>query len=542
MSEHQRSRVLVIWCPDWPAIAAARQAGHSTAAPVAVFTANRVRACTPAARAEGVRLGQRRRDAQSHCPELQVTAEDPDRDARLFEPVVQAVESVAPGVEVLRPGLLACAARGPRRYFGSELTAAERIVDVVEALDVECRVGVADSLAVAVLAARRSAIVPPGEAPAFCAPLPITELSAEPAISGPERAALTDLLIRLGLTTCGSFAALPEGKVATRFGADAVVAHRLAQGRSERGVSRRSIPTDLVTEQQCDPPLERVDTAAFAARALAERFHDGLAAAGLACTRLTIHACLSDGRELHRTWRCAQPLTPAATADRVRWQLDGWLTSARRQVADDDGGGGFDDGSAPGGIVRLALEPVEAVGAGRVQYGLWGSDGQDDQRAGWAFARVQGLLGPESVLTPVRSGGRGPQDRIAWVPWGDERVPPRPPDRPWPGAMPAPSPTRLVPVESVGGPPEPVVLLDERQRPVELGERGLLSGSPHWMERSGRRRVVQAWAGPWLLDERWWAADRRSRRARMQVLCASGEAVVLVAGEPVGWSLEGIYD
>lgn len=539
MLEHERSRVLVIWCPDWPAIAAARQAGRSTAEPVAVFTANRVRACTPAARAEGVRLDQRRRDAQSHCPELLVTAEDPDRDARLFEPVVQAVESVAPGVEVLRPGLLACAARGPRRYFGSELAAAEKIVDVVEAMDVECRVGVADSLAVAVLAARRSAIVPPGAAAEFCAPLPVTELSAEPAISGPERAALTDLLIRLGLTTCGSFAALPEGKVATRFGADAVVAYRLARGRSERGVSRRSIPSDLTAEQQCDPPLERVDTAAFAARALAERFHDGLAAAGLACTRLTIHATLSDGRELHRTWRCAQPLTPAATADRVRWQLDGWLTAARRQVADD--GGGFDDGSAPGGIIRLALEPVEALGAGRVQYGLWGSDGQDDQRAGWAFARVQGLLGPESVLTPVRSGGRGPQDRIAWVPWGDERVPPRPPDRPWPGAMPAPSPTRLPRPTSADGRPEPVVLLDDRHRRVELGERGLLNAPPRWMERSGQRRVVQSWAGPWLLDERWWAADRQVRRARLQVLCTTGEALVLVAG-PAGWSLEGIYD
>lgn len=541
-------RVLVIWCPDWPAIAAARQAHHPTTAPVVVFSANRVRASTPAARSEGVRIGQRRRDAQSHCPGLLVTAEDPDRDARLFEPVVQAVETVAPGVEVLRPGLLACAVRGPRRYFGSEEAAAEKIVDVVEALDVECRVGVADSLAVAVLAARRSRIVPAGQAAAFCAPLPITELSAEPAISGPERAALTDLLIRLGLRTCGGFAALPDEKVATRFGADAVVAHRLAQGRSHRGVSRRSIPADLTVEQVCDPPLDRVDTAAFAARALAERFHGGLAGAGLACTRLTIRAALSTGRELHRTWRCAQPLTPAATADRVRWQLDGWLTSSRRVAGDDtDGAGGGpagigDDGSAGGGIVRLTLEPVEAIDAGRVQFGLWGSDGQDDQRAGWAFARVQGLLGPESVLTPVRSGGRGPRDRIVWVPWGDERVPPRPVDRPWPGAMPAPSPTRLPRGGPDGATPEPVVLLDDGRRPVELGERGMLSASPRWIERSGRRCRVRSWAGPWLLDERWWATDRVGGRARLQLECESGPALVLVAGESTGWSIEGIYD
>lgn len=536
-------RVLVIWCPDWPAIAAARQGRRPATSPVVVFTANRVRACTPAARSEGVRLGQRRRDAQSHCPALVVAAEDPDRDARLFEPVVQAVEAVAPGVDILRPGLLACAVRGPRRYFGSEEAAAERIVDVVEALDVECRVGVADSLAVAVLAARRSRIVPAGRGADFCAPLPVTELSAEPAIAGAERAALTDLLIRLGLTTCGAFAALPEGKVATRFGADAVLAHRLAQGRSERGVSRRSVPADLTVEQDCDPPLERVDTAAFAARALAERFHQGLAGAGLACTRLTIRAALDDGRELHRTWRCAQPLTPAATADRVRWQLDGWLTEVRRVRADGaDGVDAGDDERLTGGrIVRLVLDPIEALDAGRVQFGLWGSDGKDDQRAGWAFARVQGLLGPESVLTPVRSGGRAPADRIAWVPWGDERRPPRPVDRPWPGALPAPTPTRLPPAGPGGG-TEPVTLLDERHRPVAVGERGLLTASPCWVERSGRRRAVRAWAGPWLIDERWWAPDRGDPgRARLQLVCESGPALVLLAGA-AGWSIEGIYD
>ena len=77
---------------------------------------------------------------------------------------------------------------------------------------------------------------------------------------------------------------------------------------------------------------------------------------------------------------------------------------------------------------------MEAVGAGHIQYGLWGSDGQDDQRAGWAFARVQGLLGPESVLAPVLSGGRGAADRITLVPWGDEKVSEREPDRPLAGS------------------------------------------------------------------------------------------------------------
>ena len=68
------SRVLVVWCPDWPVVAAladdgtAAAPGASTAA--AVLTRSAVVACNQAARAEGVRRGMRRRDAQARCPEL----------------------------------------------------------------------------------------------------------------------------------------------------------------------------------------------------------------------------------------------------------------------------------------------------------------------------------------------------------------------------------------------------------------------------------------------------------------------------------------
>ncbi|HEX9991714.1 MAG TPA: hypothetical protein VGB14_02175, partial [Acidimicrobiales bacterium] len=86
-------RTLVAWCPDWPVVAA----GHGPGDPVAVVHANRVVACSPAARSEGVRLGLRRREAQARCPQLIAVADDPGRDARAFEPVVAAVEEVAVG-------------------------------------------------------------------------------------------------------------------------------------------------------------------------------------------------------------------------------------------------------------------------------------------------------------------------------------------------------------------------------------------------------------------------------------------------------------
>jgi protein ImuB len=488
----------------------------------------------------------RRRDAQSRCPELEVLAVDPSRDARLFEPIVAAVEAIAPGVEVLRPGMVACSAKGSARYFGSEHAVAERIVDAVESLDVECRIGIADILPVAVLAARQSCIVGIGGSAEFCASLPIAELARDPAIAPPERAQLVDLLVRLGIHTAGAFAALPPEKVATRFGPDGTVTHLLARGLAERGLSRRRIDADLSVEQECDPPLDRVDTAAFAARALAERFHARLASAGLACTRLSITATTESGACLTRVWRCARPLTAAATADRLRWQLDGWLTRSalyRNQHAvtteittttttTTTATTTAATAATPTAIVRLRLEPVEAVGAGLVQYGLWGSDGQEDHRAGWAFARIQGLLGPESVLAPILSGGRTPIERITLLPWGEEQVPDRDPHAPWPGGLPAPSPTFL----TDPGSREQVAVIDADANAIVVTDRGLLTGAPTTVAGS----TVTAWAGPWLFDERWWATPS-SVRARIQVITDTGPPMLLGFGHD-GWRVEGVFD
>ena len=107
------ARRLVLWCPDWPVVAAVRAAGADPFQPSAVLTAHRVVACSVAARACGVRRGMRQRTAQQRCPGLLVLEADADRAARLFEEVVRAVEATAPGVEIVRPGLVADSAAGP---------------------------------------------------------------------------------------------------------------------------------------------------------------------------------------------------------------------------------------------------------------------------------------------------------------------------------------------------------------------------------------------------------------------------------------------
>jgi protein ImuB len=481
-------RTILVWCPDWPVAAAEIVDGVVASEPVVVLHGNRVVACSETARLDGVRRGLRRREAQSRCPQLVVVEHDPARDARAFEPVVAAVEEVAVGVEVIRPGACALAARGPSRYFGGEEAAAERIVEqIAESCAVESQVGIADGVFAAGLAARAGRVIGPGETREFLAGVTIEAL---------ERPELADLLTRLGVKTLGDFADLPAADVITRFGFDGALAHRLASGLDTRPLSVRRPPPDLDVSETYDEPLERVDVAAFAGRVLAERLHEKLAAHGLACTRLGIEAVTADGQELHRVWRHDGTLTAAAIAERVRWQLDGWLTGARRGAP----------ARPTAGLVRLRLIPDGVLVHLGLQPGLWGDAGAERERAHRAFSRVQGLLGPEAVVTPVPGGGRSPDDQVRLVPWGDERTPDRPSAPhadPIPDIMPASvlaltPESRLAPViplHSRRAPHDPETAAEHLAEVFRLPTREETQGGRPAGEGAAARRAGEAGAG-----------------------------------------------
>lgn len=586
-------RLVAVWVPDWPVLAALREragadggggadaggarggsgpimgdpvggavgtGGFDAGAadtgavddttPVAVIEHGAVVACSAAARAEGVRRGQRRRQAQSRAPGLVLLERDQRAEARQFEAVLTALEAAIPGLHPVRPGLVAVPVRGPARYYGGERAAALAMLGVVrDALGVVqhwpalCapRAGVADGLFAAEQAARCAGgpgpdgavsgsavsdgpaqvlVVPSSSTAEFLAPLAVDRLGD---------VELAELLPRLGIGTIGGFAALDGAEVAARFGPEGGRLHAIVRGIDPRGAHPRTPPPSIELRVELEPPLDRADQLAFSVRAAADRFVAELRAEQLVATAIQVELLGDDGEAVRRHWLHPRSFGAAEVVDRVRWTLDaGGLRSAVTRVL----------------VEPEVVDPLAAHERGLLAEGPWGTADEDAVHS--ALSRIQGILGHRGVGTGRVGGGRMPGRRQHTVPWGDRgRSGATEPARvavssgtaapPWPGTLPAPHPA------TVYRSPRGVAVLDGDERPVAVDERGRLSAEPVVLSApGGRRRALCAWAGPWPLDERWWSAGAQ-RSQRFQAVDDTGAAWLLVL-DAHGWWAVGSYD
>lgn len=552
-------RLAVLWCPQWSIVAT----GAAADEPVAVLHANRVIARSSAAAADGVRIGLRRREAQARCPEVRLVVHEPLVDQRAFQPVADAVSQVVPRLEIDRPGVLTFRTRGPSRYFGGDAAMAARVLAAVDEVlgDVAVAagapgIGVADGRFAARVAAQtalrrrvgdRVLVVDPGSSPAHLHPLPLRWLVD----AGEVDTDLAELFARLGLRTLGELAALPEADVLARFGHPGTTAWRMAAARDDRPVGAEDPPEGLAVVHHFETPVQQLDTAVFAGRRLAEHLTSTLADDGRVCTQFVAVAETEHGETSERVWSLSTGFTAAAMVERLRWQLDGWArldpSSIDLRDPDPDADPLAESGVPTSGIIQLRLEPTEVRADDGVQLGLWGGRSQADDWAQRAATRLAGLVGDEQVVVAEWRGGRHPSDVHRWIPASlssrldpgtrPAATPPSEPRRPpWPGALPMPSPATVL-VE-----PITVEVLDARQRPVAVSGRGAISAPPVIVRTPvGERWQVVAWAGPWLVDERWWDPARHRRLARVQLLTDEGSAhlAVLERGQ---WWLTATYD
>lgn len=535
-------RIFVFWAPDWPVQAYLAEhpdqlttpmtpmiAGDSTAhnepnEPIALIAARRVLACSGTARAQGVRPGMREREALTQCPDLAIHPHSSEVDDRRFAPVLAAIEEVIPGIDPIRPGLCALRGRGPTRYYGSEEAAAAAILEAAAGAGVsDARIGVADGLFTAQQAARAHSsahgvtaptanirIVQAGQSAAFLSSIPIAHAAEEP---------LAELLRGLGVRTLGAFAALPEDAVRQRFGPAGMAAHRRARAADPaHGTEVRPRPPvrELAAELPFEPPLDTTDQLAFACAQLSEQFVTTLTEERLVCTALHIELVDDLGVRSERLWAHPQHFTAPDVINRIRWQADAVPPGSERGGA---------------GIALVRLTPARTEHVHSHEPTLWSSE--PDARVHHRFSQVQSRLGHTGVGTIVLGGGRLVRERQSFVPWGNQ------PESsalsgPWPGALPAPRPSRVFQV------PPPVELLDTAGTPIAVDLDDMLSGQPDTaVIGAGAAQIVAAWSPVWAVRERWW--EGRPPRFRMQLQLSDGTAW-LVLCEHGRWSAEGKYD
>lgn len=543
------TRMVTVWLPDWPVVAA----GCNGNLPAAVVSANRVVARSAAAAAAGVMIGQRRRQAQRRCPEIELVDHDPARDAREFEPVVRAVAEVSPRLDVIEPGWVSLAARGPAKYFGGDVAVAEHLQHIAAeaGMVVRAGVGVADGRFSSSVAARLSVrhdspvVVESQQSPSFCAPLPIGWLKTL-GESDPE---MIDLFTRLGLRRLGDLASLDPADVLGRFGHPGLHAHRLATGIDIRLPSTTDPAPERRLGHTPEDPVAQASAVVFVAKQLADELGQSLAATGRVCTRLVVELETEHGERSERSWYRSTGLNASAMVERVRWQLDAWVNLPRGS-----------EHEITGGVALIRLTPDEVCADVGSQLGLWGGQSEADRQAARTIARLTSITSDEAVTVPVWNGGRLPADRYRWVSASnvdlDERARAVPgadlrsaPTGPWPGAMPAPSPS------TVFADPYPAEVLDDAGQLVWVSGRGVVSASPAQFRlmsggeasgwRPGRTRHIAAWAGPWPIDERWWEPEGHQRLARFQMIiedAAGGQRGYLIVAEHRRWWVAALYD
>ena len=434
-------RTLVLHVDDWPVVAA----GAAPDEPAAVMFANRVVAATPAARADGVEVGMRRRESQGRCPELAILDHDPGRDARSFEPVVAALaERIAPRIEVVTPGHLAFATRGPSRYFGGDAALAQLAAELAGGVlgrRAEPGVGIADGPFAALLAARASGtaravgVVAPLGSPGFLAPQPVDAL----ALAGVDRR------VARRVPPAGPAHPRRRGRPRSRR------RRRSVRGRRHRrpspGLRARRAPAGHggAPDRPRRPRRARSAGRAGGDRRLRRPGPGRRAGSPARCRRSRLHPPPHRRRDRARR----APRAPVAGRRRRRCRRTHRRCHRRpRPLAARglDHGTGGTSSTPTAGICLLELVPDEVVAATGRQLGFWGGTAGADERAVRAVARVAGLLGLEAVTVPEWRGGRSPAEQVVLVPAAAvDLVADRPSARPPPPAPPPFAPPPFAP-------------------------------------------------------------------------------------------------
>lgn len=431
-------------------------------------------ALNPAARAQGLRRGQSHADARAICPALISRPAEPEREGQALARLARWCERWSPLVAIDpseggMEGLFVDMTAGAHLFGGEAALLTDMRARLAKA-GIPARLAIADTPGAAWGMARlgKGGIIPPGEARAALADLPVAALRID---EETER-----LARRFGLKRIGDLYPLPRAKLARRFqGGDALgLVRRLDQAlgaEPEPLMPLRPLP-DHHARAAFAEPLTDLGGVEARLEELMAALAAGLEEAALGALALRLTGFRSDGGVTALSVRLGRP-----SRDIAIW---------RRLLSEK----GLDRLDLGFGVDALILSADRSEPLIPRQPGLDGAEEAAEERLSGLVDRLSARLGAEAVLRaePVAS----------WIPERSER---------WRVAQ-----QRRHPGESRddGLGERPILILDPPE-PIETTAE-VPDGAPaRFKWRRVSRKVVSA-QGPERIAPRWWRGGKARTR------------------------------
>jgi len=490
--------VVSVWIPAYRLAVARLSQAVDLAAPIIVadrIERGRVVDCSLPAAALGVRAGMTLVQAQAVAHEATTVVDDTARDAAVWHEVLDALDAASPLVQDDGWGRALLEMQG---IEGSAAGWLEAVRGALAGFDLPVQLGFGPNPFVAHAAATLGNAICTGDPAAFVAPLSLELLECG--------ANVCERLRLLGITTLGELAALPHGPFVRRFGPAAAVWHDRARGIDRRPLRPR--PRELRIDRRLYGEGEATseDAVLFALRALVGTVVDDLGTAGKRAGRLVLALECENGDLRELSVRVAQPTAlPATLFDLLRARLEGITLDA------------------PVIGLRLTAEGLESGG---VPIALFAAGDPDPDALGIVLARLEAALGEGRALRPQLAEAARDERRATMEPFTLEPLV----TRTWnavatPAPLPATATLQFRPLA-----PQPVAVR-------------VIGGQPRFVGTP--EALVLDCAGPWRIDEGWWAPLTGSSecvvRDEYDVLLDDG-SLVRLAREPGGWCVRGVYD
>ncbi|HEX5222338.1 MAG TPA: DNA polymerase Y family protein [Verrucomicrobiae bacterium] len=479
----------VVYAPNFGLQAVLRREPELRSAPVALVDAEVSKAVivqfNAAAAASGVEKGLTPIQAMARCDRLIIKPRSHVQEQATTEVLLQTAYAFSPNIESTALGVCTLELKGLQLQTQDAIEAwTSKIITALTQLDLEAKVGVAPTPALAVIAAHSNSIV--RETAEFIEALPIQTLQPSPQI--------LDILSRWGIRTVGAFVKLGKEQVAERLGADALDLFESVSVHSIRPLNLVSPSEEFSEQMEFDHEIETTEPLLFVLRRFVEQLSLRIGLLHRVIAELQMELGLSSGAKYQHTFKVPSPTGNITTLFRM---LHTHLETLRTDSTIIS--------------VRLAANPCLPE---KHQFGLFEATLRDPNQFAETLARLTALCGPDRVGTPLLEATHRPDSFRIQVPDFSQS-------------------TQRSPTQSIG-------LQLRRYRPALTASIEFRDQKPLSVHSRTINAAVTDVRGPFHSSGNWWD-DNRWAREEWDVQTADG-ALYRIFRSHEGCFVEGRYD